>query len=102
VDTKDDPLELYQAFHIGLMIAATLRDEEFTVQRQLTPALDMLRMVAESGQTLHDPQQEATKNPATASFTSFLAPLVFQMHRDLAAKILRSKGTQFQVKEIKP
>jgi hypothetical protein len=102
MSTKDDPLELYQAFHIGLMIAAALRGEEFTVEQHLKPALEILRSVAAKDSTLHDPQEEAAKNPEIAAFTAHHASLVFEVHRKMAAKILRSKESQVQVREIKP
>lgn len=93
---------MYQAFHLGLMIGAALHNEDFTVERHINPALAILREVAAKDSTLHDPQEEASKNPQIAAFTTRLAPLVIELHRQIAAKILRSKEPQFQVKEIKP
>ncbi|HTU17555.1 MAG TPA: hypothetical protein VMG10_05780 [Gemmataceae bacterium] len=29
MNAKDDPLEMYQAFHLGLMIGAALHNEDF-------------------------------------------------------------------------
>ncbi len=102
MSSKDDDLDMYQAFHLGLMIAAEMRDEEFTVEGHLKPALEILGGVAAKDHTLHDPQEEASKRPETAAVTSRLARLVFEAHRNVAAKILRSKESQYQFKEIKP
>lgn len=102
MNERDDLFELYQAFHLGLLVGATLRSEQFDTRQHLRPALDVLRQVGMSEATIHDPQTEASKSPAIAPLIAQTASLVFQTHRELAAKILRGKESQFQVRTVDP
>jgi hypothetical protein len=102
MDETNDCFEIYLAFHLGLSVAALLRDEQFDVQQHLQPALEFLRGVVADEVTMHDPQAEASRNPLVAAFIAQNAHLVFQQKKQLAERILRGKESQYQVHRIDP